>query len=106
MSFAHTLRHKVRIEAPGEGSNAEGDPVGGWTLVAQPYADIRGAGGLETIKGGAEASVVKRSIRIRYRTDVHAGMRVVHGAMVYNIKAVLPDLERQLHTDLVCEVVS
>ena len=50
--------------------------------------------------------MAKVSIRIRYRTDLHAGMRVVHGATVYNIKAALPDFERQVHTDLVCEGVS
>lgn len=106
MSFAKTLRHRVLIEAPAQGSDDEGQPLATWTKVAEPYADIRGAGGLETIKAGAVTSVVRQSIRIRYRTDVTAGMRVVHGSVIYNIQAVLPDLERMVHTDLVCEVLS
>jgi SPP1 family predicted phage head-tail adaptor len=45
---------------------------------------------------------VRASIRIRYRTDITAAMRVTDGSTVYQVKAVLPDSGRQ-YLDLVCE---
>ena len=45
---------------------------------------------------------MKTSIRIRWRTDIEAGMRVVHGMAVYVIGAVLPDHAGRVFVDLVC----
>lgn len=61
---------------------------------------------METIKADADTSSVKASVRIRRRTDVDAGMRVYLGAVVYEIKAVLPDEEARDRLDLACEVVN
>ncbi|MOA62674.1 Phage head-tail joining protein [compost metagenome] len=55
-----------------------------------------------TIKADAEVSIVRASIRIRRRTDVDAGMRVLLGAVVYDIEAVLPGPTRE-YADLVCK---
>jgi SPP1 family predicted phage head-tail adaptor len=103
MSFAATLRHKVSIQELPSGSDANGQPLTDWVELCAPYADILGTGGLETIKGGAVTSIVKKSIRIRYRTNVTAGMRVVHGVTIYNILAVVPDERGRVYTDLICE---
>lgn len=105
MAFSDTLRHKVSIQARSKTRDAAGQPVEAWAPIATPWADIKHLGGLETIKGGAETAQVKASIRMRYRTDVDESMRVVHGATVYEIKAVLPELGRKRWVDLVCEVV-
>ncbi|WGG48926.1 phage head closure protein [Rugamonas sp. DEMB1] len=105
MSFAATLRHKVLIQERTAGSDDQGQPIDTWTTVAQPWADIRTTGGLETIKAGAVTSTVNASIRLRHRAGLNAGMRVVHGATTYNVLAVLPDLQRKIHIDLVCEVI-
>ena len=61
---------------------------------------------IEAIKAGAVTSKVQTSIRLRYRTGITSGMRVVCGGVVYNILAVLPDLAGKGHVDLVCEVLS
>jgi SPP1 family predicted phage head-tail adaptor len=106
MSFAATLRHKISIQERQSGSDANGEPLADWVEVCAPYADILGTGGLEAIKGGAVTSIVKKSIRIRYRTNVTAGMRAVHGATIYNILAVNPDERGRVHTDLICETIS
>lgn len=100
------LNHRVKIQQTGAAQDAEGELSNGWVDVATVWADIRHQSGLETLKGGAETSVVRASIRIRYREGITGGMRVLHGATAYNIKAVLPDLARKEHVDLVCEVVS
>lgn len=102
MMKAGTLNRLVLIEAPEGGQDSVGQPNTGWDEVASVWADVRTQGGLESIRSGAEVSTIRASIRIRYRTDITAAMRVTDGSMVYEVKAVLPDAGRQ-YLDLVCE---
>lgn len=95
----------MTIQRPATGQDAAGQPAQTWTDLASVYANIRYLNGLESIKADAEASVAKASIRIGYRTDVTAAMRVSIGSTVFQIKAVLPDEEGKQHTDLACEVI-
>lgn len=99
------MQHVVTIEKPASGQDGLGQPLPGYVTHATAWADIRHLSGLESIKAGAEASTVKASIRLlRYRTDITAAMRVVHGAKVYQVKAVLPDEVGRKFVDLQCEV--
>ena len=104
--YAQQLNSKVVIKQPAAVQDAAGQPIPTWTTLATVWANIRSLNGLETIKGGAEASVAKASIRIRYRADVTAAMRVVHGSTTYEIKAVLPDVAGKRHVDLACAVIT
>lgn len=81
------------------------EPIPGvWIDVCKPWANIKHLSGSEAIKADAETSTVRVSIRIRYRMGLDAGMRVVHGATVYAVKAVMPDEARREYLDLACEV--
>jgi SPP1 family predicted phage head-tail adaptor len=107
---AGRLNALVVIQRPAAGQDSAGQPNVGFVNLdaagdGSTWAQIRHLNGLETLRAGAAPSVVRASIRIRYRTDVTARMRVVYGSTVYEIKAVLPDEERKQHVDLVCEVV-
>lgn len=103
---AGTLNRKITIQNKGDGTDDWGTPLPNvWVDVCKPWASIKSLSGLGTIKADAQTSVVKASIRIRYRTDIAAGMRALHGATVYDIKAVLQDHAGREFTDLVCEVV-
>ncbi len=95
---------RLQQQDPGPGEYEQSAP--GWIDVAALWADIRFQNGLETVKGGAETSIARASVRVRYRDGITSGMRIVHGSTVYNIKAVLPDVSRKQHVDLVCEVVT
>ena len=106
MLQAGKLRWHCTLQQPATGQDGTGQPLTGWVDVAQFWADIRQTGGLEAIKAGAVTSKVQTSIRLRYRTGITSGMRVVCGGVVYNILAVLPDLAGKGHVDLVCEVLS
>lgn len=97
---------RCTLQQPATGQDGTGQPLPGWVDVANFWADIRQTGGLEAIKAGAVTSKVQTSIRLRYRTGIHSGMRVVCGGATYNILAVLPDEAQRQHTDLVCEVTS
>ena len=103
---AGRLNRKCTLQAPGTATDPLGQPIPGWTDVATVWADIRMKSGLESIKAGASVSVVQASVRIRYRSGVNAGMRLVHNLVAYDIKAVMPDIGGREYLDLVCEVVA
>ena len=105
------LNRQVLIQRQSSSQDAAGQPVLTWTnLIAtgdgKVWANIKMLSGVETIKAGAETSAVKASIRIRFRTDVTAAMRVTHGSTVYEIKAVMPDEAGRKFTDLACERIA
>ena len=64
-------------------------------------ANVRHRSGMSTIKADADVSISRASIRIRRRTDVNAGMRVLFDGQVYEIDDVLPGESRE-YIDLVC----
>lgn len=98
-------KHLCSLQAPGTVRDGAGQPIPGWPEVTTFWADIRGGGGLETIKAGAVTAVRQVSIRTRFRTDITGAMRVVSQGVTYKINAVLPDLVDRKHVDLVCEVI-
>ena len=100
---ARKLTTRITIQSPNSGVDELGQPIEGWTDVAETWGDVRHLNGTEAIKAGAVTSSVNASIRIRYRTGLDAGMRVLIGTTAYNIKAVLPDMQRRQHVDLIAE---
>lgn len=103
---AGLLNSRVTIQQLAAGQDALGQPVQTWSDVATVWANIRHSSGVENIKSDAEMSVVRASIRIRYKTGITTGMRAVSGGVSYDIMSVLPDMGGKEYTDLVCEVVS
>ena len=100
------LNRKVTIQHLVEGQDEAGQPTQDWAALATCWANIKHLSGVETIKADAQASAVKVSIRIRYRSDVTAAMRVVLGSTTYEIKAVMPDEAGREFADLACEVIA
>lgn len=103
MDIGH-LRNQVQLQRAPSGVDAEGQRATTWSVLATLWADIKHLSGLQAIRGGAEASVVKASIRIRWRADVAAGDRIVWGSTAYLVEAVLPDAAHR-YQDLACVVV-
>lgn len=100
---AGLLRHRIQLQAPASGQDAFGEPLVGWVNVATVWADIRFESGMQSIKADSPVSVAKASIRIRHRAGVVAHWRALHGTVVFDIKAVLPDRTDKRHLDLSCE---
>lgn len=98
------LNTPIEIQRPATGQDALGQPIEGWDLVVKTWANVRHLNGTESIKAGAVTSSVNASIRIRWRKDIDASMRVLAGTTVYAIRAVLPDMQSRETVDLVCEV--
>jgi len=103
---AGRLNRRCLLQSPSTATDELGQPIPGWTDVATVWADIRMKSGLESIKAGAPVSVVQASVRIRYRTGINAGMRVLVDSVPYEVLAVQPDVGGREYVDLVCQVVS
>lgn len=102
------LNSRITIQSRDSGEDAAGQPLQTWSNVATVWAHVLGQTGMGTIRHSGEvaASINAYSFRIRYRTDVVAGMRVVFGGVNYDIKpgGVRHDHAGKAWTDLVCEV--
>lgn len=99
---AGKLNRRVTIQQRTAGQDALGQSNGAWSDLATLWASVLHLSGLQAIKANAEVSEVQASIRLRYRTDITAGMRAVLGTTIYDIKAVLPDQARREFVDLTC----
>lgn len=104
MLQAGKLKDRIEIQRHTQAKDEWGSLIPGsnaWVKLAKVWSDVKHPSGLGAIKADADVSIVRASIRIRRRTDVDAGMRVLFGAAVYDIKAVLPGPTRD-YVDLVC----
>ena len=106
MMQAGRLNRRCTLQAPGTTQDELGQPIPGWTDVATLWGDVRLRSGLESIKAGAVVSTVQASVRIRYRTGINAGMRVLVDSVPYEVLAVQPDVGGREYVDLVCQVVN
>ena len=100
------LKHLVLLQSPPASVDGLGQPTGDWTTVSEEWADIRVLSGVEQIKGDAEVGTGRASVRIRRRTGVQSGWRLLHGSVAYNIQAVPPVCNDPRYLDLPCQVVN
>ena len=90
---AGDLRHRIRFQKLVSGMDPETmEPIeASWVDVATLWAAITPLSGREFTQTKASQSEVVGRIVIRYRSDIRAAMRCIHGDRIYNIQAVLPD---------------
>jgi SPP1 family predicted phage head-tail adaptor len=104
---AGQLRHLVKLQSLSSGQDDIGQPTMVWTDVASLWANIRYMTGAEAIRAGAAASISKVSIQIRKRAGVVPTMRFLGAdGVVYQIEAVLPDMQSRDRINVVCEVIA
>lgn len=103
---AGQLRTRVKVQQQSATQDEAGQPVLTWADYATLWADVKQNSGMSMVRGDTDVSVVRASIRIRYRNDITPAMRVLAGTTVYQIQAVLPDVAGHEYTDLVCQVVA
>jgi|GEM_PF-492561 len=107
MTTAGQLRDPIYIQRKTGGKDAWGTPLPeAWeSITAKPiWSNFRFQSGSESIRSGADVSIVRASARIRWRTGIDPGMRVLFGTQVFDIEAVLPSGDRK-HVDLVCRLL-
>lgn len=89
---AGKLRHLITIEAPTEAQDKYGEPVQGWTQVAEVWASREDLSGREWFAAQQVQADVTTRFRIRYRDGIRATMRVTSDGVTYNIlSAADPD---------------
>ena len=104
---AGRLNTRFTLQTPATGQDAVGQPTTTWTDLSLLWGNVRMVSGLETIKAGADTSVLKASIRVRAGIAFNASQRLVaDDGTVFEIQAVLPDRATRQHVDLVCKVVA
>ncbi|AOJ07592.1 phage head closure protein [Burkholderia mayonis] len=92
MLKAGELTERITIEKRGGGENENGEPLpGDWVEHASVWANVRFLSGKEYVVSGAVRSSAVASMRIRFREDVDAEMRVWHTGRLYDVVAVLPN---------------
>lgn len=99
------LNRRVVIQQKTATTDTLNQPLDQWADFAAVWADVRFKTGLQSITSelaSAEQDGVECSVRIRYRSDITAAMRIVDGAAIYDIKQVLPNIGAKDYVDLVC----
>lgn len=102
---AGKLNTRISIRRQDEVRSGGGQVVGQWVEHAATWADVKFPSGLGAIKADSDVSLVRASMRIRFRDDIRSDMRVVTGGLVFDIQTVLPDLARREYVDLVCQSI-
>jgi SPP1 family predicted phage head-tail adaptor len=97
------MNHRVTLMRAPIGTDSAGRALKNWTALPDVWANVRFQSGAEVIRGGAETSVVKVSIRVRTRPDIDTTMRARYKGVEYNIRSVLPDSTDRQFLFLVCE---
>lgn len=94
-----TIRERVT------GADSIGQPTAEWIDLGVFWADVRHLRGLETLRAGADVSVLRASVRMWHRAEVTAAMQVVHGDTTYEIKSPPLRNSDKRFMDLVCESI-
>ncbi len=100
---AGRLRHKVVIQKTTEDRTDSGETTNTWSTHATVWASIEPLNGREYFQAQQETAVVNTRIRIRHVDGIVPKMRVLHGARVFDIKAVIDVNERGREIVLMCE---
>lgn len=78
-------------------------PVESWQDVATVWAAVEPLSGREYFAAEQTQARVNTRITIRYRAGIMPTMRVVWGAKLYNIRAVIDTEGRHEELQLMCE---
>ncbi len=99
---AGAMRHRVQIQAKTVALDEHGGPIQTWTTVATVWASLEATSTREFFAAQQVQSEVTQRIRIRFRADIDATMRVVHKDRVFDIVGILPN-NRQTQCVLMCK---
>lgn len=96
---ASDLGTRVTIQQRATAQTSRGQQIREWTDVCTVWSRVRQANGREVLAGQAIHAAVSAVIEIRWRDGITAAMRVVEGARIYNVVAVV---DKGRHLELQC----
>jgi SPP1 family predicted phage head-tail adaptor len=102
---AGKLNRRVSLQTRTTTSDSGGGVTEVWSTASgnTRWARVRSLSGWEQDRANQQAAAIQWEVTLRYDGDVTAnGFRILYGARVLNIRAVLPD-ERNAMMALLCE---
>lgn len=99
---AGRLRHRITIEQATPTQDDFGQEIIAWSTLATVWAEKRDLSGRELFQAQQVSSQVTTQFRIRHRTDVGGGERIVHDGVTYNIEAPQDPTGREVELLLLC----
>lgn len=96
------MRHRLALEETVSVPDGAGGSISSWAHVSDVWAGIRPRSGSEVTDAGGLAGRVSHEITIRYRAGVGPPQRFRLGSRIFDIKAVIDELEA--HRFLICLV--
>ena len=101
MTIAHRLNKRVTLQKKVKGKAPGGAPAETWENVittgdGKIWAGKRDLTGRQYVAAGGTQNSVQTEWEIRGRAGVIASMRIVHGADIYDIEAVLEQQDGSL----------
>jgi len=86
---AGQLDQRVTLQKPSTERDDYGQQINAWTTLGEAWAAVEPLQGREFLAAGAEQSEVTARIRMRWRSNIAANMRVLHGTDTYNIQTCI-----------------
>lgn len=100
---AGPFNRRITIQDHVQEQDETGQIIDMWVDMATVWAWIKTQSGMSTISNGVAISLTRYSFRIRYRTDLDVGMRVLYNGTLHDIQYIAHDLASHRWTDLVCQ---
>jgi SPP1 family predicted phage head-tail adaptor len=101
---AGSLRNRVVIQHLVPARSSTGAAASAWVELCRVWAEVKGMSGRTYIAASGEQSEVTMEIRMRFRADVQARMRVLFKGQTFEVVAPLPDA-RSTSLLLMCKTV-
>lgn len=93
---ASDLKHSIIIRRVIETDDGKGGYDSAWATIAQPWAEVQGLTGRESVMDQVLQSITVYRIRIRWRPGILTADQIAHGAINLNItSADDPDGRRE-----------
>jgi SPP1 family predicted phage head-tail adaptor len=102
---AGDLRHRVIIEQATVTADAAGNRTETWSTLATVWAALEPLTGRQFVEAFRTNAELTHRVRVRYRSDVIASMRVTEGSRHYAIVAVLDQGGRREEMHLMCREI-
>jgi len=99
------MRHRIEIQQAVKLSDGMGGFTETWGPVCTVWASMRQESGKELVNADKVQATRRVLYGIRYRTDIAANMRILHGSRTLNIIAVLDPAGTFERLDLIAEEV-
>lgn len=97
------LSHRLTLQFEERSEDGYGGHIPVWNDVGQVWASVQPISGQEALVARQLQDTVTHKVRMRWRPNVRAAMRLKWGARIFNIREVRNIDERNTWLELRCE---